>query len=137
MSLEAYRRVQKAAESPRQSEYRLFGQVTAALIKAKENSYTGPPLVDALDWNRRLWSTLSTDCGLPGNNLPKQLRAQIVSLALWVSRYSSDVARGKADIDALIDVNRAIMEGLAMQQANAQAVATAQNPARPAAASSA
>jgi len=115
MSLQAYRRVQQVAESPRQTEYRLFAQVTGALINAKETQASGGALMEALDWNRRLWSTLSTDCGSPDNALPKELRAQIVSLALWVSRYSSDVMRGKGDIDALIDVNKAIMEGLAMQ----------------------
>jgi flagellar biosynthesis activator protein FlaF len=121
MGLEAYRRVQKVAESPRETEYRLFAQVTGALLRAKEQALSGAELVDALDWNRRLWSTLSTDCSLPGNNLPDSLRAQIISLSLWVSRYSSDVAARKADIDALIDVNKAIMEGLAMREANAAA----------------
>jgi flagellar protein FlaF len=113
MGLEAYRKVQKAAESPRETEYRLFGQVTGALIKAREDAASGADLVKVLDWNRRLWSALANDCGLQGNNLPKELRAQIISLSLWVSRYSSDVATKRADIDALIDVNKAIMEGLA------------------------
>ncbi len=121
MSLEAYRKAQTVSESPRQTEYRLFAQVTRALITARDETQTGAPLINTLDWNRRLWSTLSTDCGAQGNGLPKPLRAQIISLALWVSRYSSEVARGKADIDALIDVNTAIMEGLAMQQENAAA----------------
>lgn len=125
MSLEAYRRVQKAAEPPRQTEYRLFGQVTGALMQARDNQSTGAALMEALDWNRRLWSTLSTDCGLPGNGLPKELRAQIISLGLWVNRYTSEVMRQKADIDALIDVNRAIMEGLAMQAANQPAAVAA------------
>ncbi|GAB4141631.1 MAG: flagellar biosynthesis regulator FlaF [Sphingomonadales bacterium] len=121
MSLEAYRKAQTVSESPRQTEYRLFAQVTRALITARDEAQTGAALINTLDWNRRLWSTLSTDCGAQGNGLPKPLRAQIISLALWVSRYSSEVARGKADIDALIDVNSAIMEGLAMQQQNAAA----------------
>lgn len=113
MGLEAYRRVQRAAESPRAAEYRLFGQVTAALIRARDEGHSGAALVEALDWNRRLWSTLSTDCSLPGNAMPEALRAQIISLSIWVSRYSSDVAVRGEGIDALIDVNRAIMEGLA------------------------
>lgn len=121
MSLQAYRRIQQVAESPRQTEYRLFAQVTGALIKAKEEQATGGQLMEPLDWNRRLWSTLSTDCSSPGNALPKELRAQLISLALWVNRYTTDVVRGKGDIDALIDVNRAIMEGLAMQAQNAAA----------------
>jgi flagellar protein FlaF len=41
------------------------------------------------------------------------LRAQIISLALWVSKYSSDVLRNGAAIDPLIDINRTMMEGLA------------------------
>jgi len=115
MSLQAYRRVQQVAESPRQTEYRLFAQVTGALIRAKETQASGGALMEALDWNRRLWSTLSTDCSSADNQLPKELRAQIISLALWVNRYTSEVMRAKGDIDALIDVNKAIMEGLAMQ----------------------
>lgn len=115
MSLEAYRRTQKAAESPRQTEYRIFAKVTGALLDAQRDNAKGTQLVEALDWNRRLWSTLSTDCSMPGNQMPAQLRAQIISLALWVSRYTSEVARGTADIDALIDINKAIMDGLAMQ----------------------
>ena len=121
MGLEAYQRVQKTAESPREAEYRLFAQVTAALLNAQSRQLTGPALVDALDWNRRMWSALSSDCSLPGNSLPPSLRGQIVSLALWVSKYSTEVASGKSDIDALIDVNRAIMDGLTAQAARAAA----------------
>jgi flagellar biosynthesis activator protein FlaF len=112
MGLDAYRRVQKVAEAPRASEYRLFGQVTAALIKARDQGLSGAQLVDSLDWNRRLWSTLSSDCADPANGMPQALRAQIMSLALWVSRYSSDVAAQGASVEPLIDVNKAIMEGL-------------------------
>jgi flagellar biosynthesis activator protein FlaF len=115
MGLEAYRRVQRTSEPPRQAEYRLFAQVTAALIKARDEKLTHVPLVDALDWNRRMWSTLSSDCAAPGNSLPTELRAQIISLGLWVSRYSSQVATQTASIDPLIDVNKSIMEGLSMR----------------------
>jgi flagellar biosynthesis activator protein FlaF len=117
MGLEHYRRAQKVSELPRETEYRLFAQVTGALMKAQDQRLTGAALIDALDWNRRMWSTLSTDCSTGGNGLPKPLRAQIISLALWVSRYTSDVAAGKADIDGLIDINRTIMDGLATQAA--------------------
>lgn len=116
MSLQAYQKTQKFVESPRDTEFRLFGQVTGALIRAKESGVKNGEFVDALDWNRRMWSTFSTDCSVEGNQLPADLRARIISIALWVSRYTSDVIRGSGDIDALIDVNRAIMEGLAARQ---------------------
>jgi flagellar protein FlaF len=113
MSLQAYQKAQRFAESPRETEYRLFAQVTGALIRAKESGVKNGAYVDALDWNRRMWSVFSTDCAVEGNQLPSDLRARIISIALWVSRYTSEVIRGNGDIDALIDVNRAIMEGLA------------------------
>ena len=113
MSLEAYRRAQTISESPRDTEYRLFAEVTRALMAVGERGARDQKFFEALDWNRRLWSALGTDCATPGNELPKTLRAQIISIGLWVSKYSSQVALGRADMDALVDVNRTIMEGLA------------------------
>lgn len=121
MSLQAYERAQNTTQSPRQTEYRLFGHVTGALIEARDSGERGKVFFEAIDWNRRLWSTLSSDCGAKGNKLPDQLRAQIVSLAIWVGKYSSKVALGRADIQDLIEVNKTIMEGLATQRGAAQA----------------
>jgi len=110
--LRAYQKAQAAAEDPRSSEYRLFGQVTGALMDASSAGLKGKPLVEAIDWNRRLWSTLAVDCLDDGNQLPRELRAQIVSLSLWVAKYSSEVMQQGAPLDPLIDVNRNIMQGL-------------------------
>ncbi|MCK5576462.1 MAG: flagellar FlaF family protein, partial [Sphingomonadales bacterium] len=67
MSLNAYQKVQIANESPRQTEYRLFTEVTRALIEARDRGEKDKVLFNALDWNRRMWSTLSADCGIEGN----------------------------------------------------------------------
>jgi flagellar protein FlaF len=112
MTLRAYQKAQAAGESPRNAEYRLFGQVTGALIDAHSAGVTGRPLVEAIDWNRRLWSTLAGDCMDDGNSLPKELRARIISLSLWVNKYSSEVMREGAPLEPLIDINRTIMQGL-------------------------
>jgi flagellar protein FlaF len=113
MSIKAYQRAATQAEDSRQLEYRAFGQVTAGLVRVKEGAPAPTVIAEALDANRRLWNVLSADCSTPENQLPPPLRAQIVSLALWVSRYSSEVLRNGADLDPLIDVNRTMMEGLA------------------------
>jgi flagellar protein FlaF len=115
MSIKAYQRAATQADSARELEYRAFGQVTAGLLKAKEAAASIADKAEALDANRRLWNVLSADCAVPGNQLPMTLRGQIISLALWVSRYSSSVLREGAAIDPLIDVNRTMMEGLAMR----------------------
>jgi flagellar biosynthesis activator protein FlaF len=112
MAVQAYQRAQRAAENPRNAEYRLFGQVTGALIDAQSAGATGTTLIGAIDWNRRLWSTLAVDCMDDSNQLPRQLRAQIVSLSLWVTKYSSQVMQQGASLEPLIDVNRTVMQGL-------------------------
>lgn len=114
MSLQAYKTAATRAENPREMEYRLFGQVTRALMHAS----TVDPAdiatrIDALDWNRRLWSVLATDCADPSNAMDKALRARIISISLFVSKHSSVVMRGDDDFEALIDINRMIMQGLA------------------------
>ncbi len=113
MSLRAYQQAAARSESPKEAEYRLFGQVTRALMDAaKEDVSNLSARMDALDWNRRLWSALGSDCASPENTLPPELRAQIISLSIWVGKYTSMVIRGEDDIDALIDINRIIMQGL-------------------------
>ena len=71
---------------------------------------------EALATNRRLWSVLAADCAADGNSLPQSLRAQIISLSLFVDRHSSAVMRQGAAIDVLVDINRSIMQGLAPVQ---------------------
>src|SRR5580704_2231111 len=113
MTLKAYQSVQRTVEDPRSTEYRLFGQVTGALIDAKTTNAGGAPLVEAIDWNKRLWRTLAADCMDDRNSLTQDVRAKIVSLSLWVSKYSRKVTREKAPLDPLIEINRTIMQGLA------------------------
>ena len=128
MSLKAYQTTQKTTETHSQTEYRLFTDVTRALVQAKDKAKLDPQRHEALYWNKQVWSTLATDCGSQGNQLPQQLRASIISISIWVAKYSSLVARGEEDIQALIDINKDIMEGLSMQ---AKLNQQAQNPQAP------
>ena len=121
MSLQAYQQAATRAESPRETEYRLFAQVTLALMEAAKCEPTDiRGRIDALDWNRRVWSTLGTVCADPENGLPESLRASIISLSIWVGKHTSEVIRRQEDFEPLIEVNRMIMQGL---RGNGQAAA--------------
>lgn len=116
---DAYKRTIKQTATPRDVEYRLLAQVTAALMKAKElreGSDRDPrrmaQIMDALNWNNQVWDAFIEDAGTEGNMLPRELRAAIVSLGIWVTRETAMVSMGEGDIDALIAVNKAIMRGL-------------------------
>lgn len=116
MSLRAYQTAQQRVETPRELEYRLFGQVTRALIEIQDlPRYEIAKRMDAIDWNRRVWSFMASDCMDSTNALPESLRASIISLSLWVGRYSSEVMQKGESVEPLIDINRTIMQGLATQ----------------------
>lgn len=113
MSLKAYQQASTWAENPRQMEYRLFAQVTLALMEAAKSDPTDiPARIDVLDWNRRVWTALRDDCSNPGDALPASLRASIISLSIWVARHTSAVIRREEQIEPLIEINRMIMQGL-------------------------
>src|ERR1700742_1731583 len=110
MSLKAYQNTQRIAEDPRTTEYRLFGQITGALIDAQQKGASGGPLAETLDWNRKLWRTLASDCMDDRNQLTRELRAQINSESLCVNKYSKQVSRNCASIETLNEINRKIMQ---------------------------
>jgi len=77
-------------------------------------------LASAIHDNRRLWTLLATDVADAANPLPKHLKAQIIYLAQFTLHHSAKVLEGKATVDAMIDVNTAIMRGLRQQEAAAK-----------------
>lgn len=111
----AYQSAQTASEDPRAREYRLFIRVTAQLQRALDEQDEGPVLGLALHENRSLWNALMEDLSQEGNQLPQDLKAQLISLGIWVNRHSSSVMRGDAAIAPLIEVNKMIITGLAQQ----------------------
>ncbi|MDB5366497.1 MAG: flagellar FlaF family protein [Rhodospirillales bacterium] len=109
----AYSQVQNRTEDSRSVEYRLLAQVTAAMLAANDRAGEFPKLVDAVLWNRSVWAAFRDDLSHPQNGLPDDLKARLISLSLWVDRESHAVLGKTSDIEALVDVNRNIMEGLA------------------------
>ena len=97
------------ARDPRATEREAFRRATAALIAARG----GPihAIAEAVHANRRLWAVLGAAVADDGNELPPDLRARLLSLALFVGTAGSRALRD-GDVEPLIDVNRALMDGL-------------------------
>jgi len=109
----AYAQRATPARSLRSIEYELFAQITQRLRTAWANREQDfPGLVGALADNRKLWSTLAADVAAPGNALPDLLRARLFYLYEFTERHSRRVLDDKAGVDALIEINTAIMRGL-------------------------
>ncbi|MGM0584725.1 MAG: flagellar biosynthesis regulator FlaF [Pseudomonadota bacterium] len=117
----AYADARDAVLTPRQGEYRLFARLTHRLSEAagaiRDGDRTAyPRLAEAMHDNLRLWLTLSVDLAQEGNALPETLRGQLISLAGFVERQTNAILRQDVDVadavQALVDVNAAIMKGL-------------------------
>lgn len=116
MTLNAYQAARCRAETPRAAEHRLLSQITGEMMDAEAAGHSGALLIPPLHRNREMWSAFMTDCSAPGNGLPDGLRASIISLGLFVQRFTSDVIAGREPIGELIDINRTMMEGLTGQR---------------------
>lgn len=113
MYINAYKSATLASEHPTQTEYRLFAEITRELELANEASASSFDRVNAVFRNSQLWLTLKMDLMSKDNNLDKETKAGIISLAIWVAKYTTPAIKKGTDLLPLIDVNKQIMEGLA------------------------
>jgi len=113
MAKTAYATNKAPIRTPRGIEYEAFARVTHRLKSAAARGKTGfPDLAQALHLNRQLWSMLAADVAEQDNGLPTELRARIFYLAEFTADHSRKVLRGHEAIDALVEVNTAVMRGL-------------------------
>lgn len=117
MSLSRYRNTIARSEEPREAEIRAFAHVNALLAGAAGRAAR----VAALHTNHKLWSVLLVDLASSGNGLPRELRGQLASLAIWAQRESMRLMDTDGPLDALLSVNRDMAEGLAAQRAGVAA----------------
>jgi flagellar protein FlaF len=111
MSYGAYSRTQNVTQEPRDVEFRLLGSVTGALLAAKEQT-DRRRLFDAVLWNQRVWDAFLVDLTHEENRLPVELKRRLVGLCLWVRNETDAIIDGRGDVDALVNVNRNVMDGL-------------------------
>lgn len=120
MAKTAYATSKAPIRTPRGTEYEAFARVTHRLKTAAERGDAGfADLAQALHLNRRLWTILAADVAEPSNTLPRDLRARIFYLAEFTARHTRKVLHGEDRVDALIDINTAIMRGLRSVEAAA------------------
>jgi flagellar protein FlaF len=67
----------------------------------------------AVAFASKLWTVLIEDLAAPSNGLPKELRAQIVSIGLFILRELESIRAGRSrSLADVIAVSKAIREGL-------------------------
>lgn len=108
----AYGRAQGSALSLRQSDSLAFSQAANLLEQACGQDRTR--LEAALKRNQRLWTQVQRLLAPDSHPLPIKLRADLLSLSLFVDRQTVKalISAAATDVRPLIDINREVAAGL-------------------------
>ena len=101
--------VADARDRERQLLTRPIDMLTAAAVAGGHSIEA----VEALHFTNRLWTSLLDDLGSSENGLPKELRANLISIGLWLLREVEDIRQGRTEnFEGLIEVSQIIRDGI-------------------------
>ncbi|MHB1206317.1 MAG: flagellar biosynthesis regulator FlaF [Rhodospirillaceae bacterium] len=110
----AYAQQQKRNLTPREVEAMAFTKAALMLEDAKKSANNIEEYSKALRFNHLLWTIIQADLTEPDNNLPDEIKANVMSLSIFVDKQTTKALRGSnpTDLDVLININRNLAAGL-------------------------
>jgi len=97
----------------RDRERQLLTRAIEMLSQARNAGLDSMEAIEALHFTNRVWTSLIEDLGNPDNALPKELRANLISIGLWVMREAEDIRQGRSrNFDGLIEITQIIRDGI-------------------------
>ncbi len=119
----AYQQTQQANLSGRDLEAMVFTRAALKLEDAKKLTDNPQEHGKALRFNHLLWTIIQADIVEPGNKLPPEIKANVMSLSIFVDKQTAKALRTRnpADLETLININRNIAAGLRMKPGEADA----------------
>ena len=97
----------------RAREAELLGRSAQLMRTADGADATPAQRTEAARFTERLWSHLLDDLASPANALDPALRADLISIGIFVMRTSAGAARGEGDFGGAIAVTDQLRAGLA------------------------
>jgi len=115
--LEAYRTVQKTTESGREIEAMVMTRAAVKLADIQNNWNAhdhDTKLDEALRFNQKIWSIFQGELMKEDNPLPRQLRADILSLSAFIDRRIFEVMASPdpEKLNVIKNINLNIAAGL-------------------------
>jgi len=101
--------VADAKDRERQLLTRSIDMLSAAAVAGHDSMEA----IEALHFTNRVWTTFVEDLGSNDNALPKELRANLISIGLWLLRETEDIRQGRTNnFEGLIEVSQIIRDGI-------------------------
>jgi flagellar biosynthesis activator protein FlaF len=113
----AYRKVQRDTCTPRENEARILTIAAAKLVECRDHwqgAKVDDRLMEALNYNQKIWSIFQSQLARPGSHLPDELRINLLRLGAIVDRQIfSILAHPQPEkLTRIIEINLGLASGL-------------------------
>jgi len=114
MTFEAYEAVvDESGYEARSRERQALSLGIDRLERIQKGRFSFEDLVESLLYVRRLWTIFIEDLAHPENGLPEKLRAEIISIGIWIVKEADRLREARSgDVMQLIEINRLIRDAL-------------------------
>jgi flagellar protein FlaF len=104
---------ESSLQDSRSRERQALERAREMLELGKQKGIRSQEAADALNYARKLWLLLIDDLANPENDLPDGLRAELISIGIWVTRETENIKTGMSDnFDGLIEICSIVGDGL-------------------------
>jgi flagellar biosynthesis activator protein FlaF len=104
---------QESGADARERERQALDRAIELMERAEKAGTHSPETVEAIYATRTLWGILVEDLANPENALSEELRANLISIGLWVMREAEAIRLGRTkSFKGIIDVTAMIRDGL-------------------------
>jgi flagellar protein FlaF len=106
--------IEDSGREARSREQQALDHGVDLLRQLQGGNLKSPEENEALLYIRRLWAFFVEDLANPRNGLPEALRAELISIGLWIIKEADRIRQEEAtDVDELVAINIIIRDALA------------------------
>ena len=97
----------------REREREAINHSISLLTAAKANGLESRDAIEAVYFVSRLWVRFVEDLASPENQLSNELRANLISIGIWIIKEAERIRQRKSDnFQGIIDISMIIRDGL-------------------------
>lgn len=110
----AYSEIQTdSVADARDRERQVLTRSIDLLDSAREQGAGSRAAIEAIHFLNRVWTAFLEDLASEDNALPKELRANLISIGLWLLREAEEIRQGRSEnFEGLIEVSQIIRDGM-------------------------
>lgn len=106
--------IEDSAQEARRREQQALSHGINLLKRFQSGDLPSSEGAEALLYIRRLWTFFVEDLANPRNGLPEKLRAELISIGLWIIGEADRIRQqGSTDVAELVGINTVIRDALA------------------------